>query len=109
MRVFYNGVDVTDNENMRRAIANAPSHWYGSQSAYNELVDNNQLVAGVAYHVEVQADWSETDQKHLGYVKNQPKVMDMDVENHNAKFFYTRYNQVVPYTNSSASQGQQGE
>lgn len=88
-RVFLNGVDVTDDTSMQQAVANASSHWYGSQGSYNELVDNNQVQAGIAYHIMVQPDWNESNTKHLGYILNKPSVLDVThVDDHILKFFY---------------------
>ena len=88
LRVYYNGVDVTNDASMQQIVANAPTHWHGSQAAYNELADQNQLQPGVAYFIHVQPDWSETDPKHLGYIKNKPDIMDMTMEGTVANFYY---------------------
>lgn len=97
LRIYYNGTDVTSDVSMMDAVAHAKSHWYGSQASYNALSDGGLVEAGVAYHIQVQADWSETDQTHLGYIKNQPMLLDMDVEEneHRLRFFYTRHNQEI--------------
>lgn len=88
LKVYYNGYDVTSSSDLDTIVANAIGDWYGSQGAYNELVDNNTIQAGVLYHIEVQPDWNETDSKHLGFIKNKPNIMDMEVTNNTAKFFY---------------------
>ena len=67
---------------------NAIADWYGTQGAYDSIVDNNAIQIGVLYHIEVQADWNETDPTHLGFIKNKPNVMDMTVTNNTAKFYY---------------------
>lgn len=84
--IFLNGVDVTDDPIIN--IIDATSQWFGSQAAYNELVENNQIQPNVAYHVLPQPDWNETDPNHLGYIKNKPNIMDMEVEDTTANFFY---------------------
>lgn len=101
MKVYYNGYDVTNSSDLGFILANANSHWYGSQGAYNALADSQQVMPGVAYHIMVQPDWSETDPSHLGYVKNQPKILDFDYQSNDEalRFFYTKYNQ--PYTESN--------
>lgn len=103
-RVYYNGEDVTSSVSLPEYCRNAVGDWYGSMGAYNEILDNGQLQVGVLYHIEVQADWSETDEKHLGYIKNQPNILDMQHidETHTLKFFYTKHNQVVPYSNQAS-------
>ena len=106
-KVYYNGSDVTNSVSLPEICRNAVGDWYGSSGAYDEVVANGQLQVGVLYHIEVQSDWSETDSKHLGYIKNQPNILDMQhiAETHTLKFFYTKYNQVVPYTNASQTSG----
>ena len=88
LEVYYNGANVTLDEDLDNIVANAVADWYGTQFAYNELVDSNDIQAGVLYHIEVQADWNETDPKHLGYIKNKPNVLNMSVSNNTAKFYY---------------------
>ena len=88
LKVYYNGVDVTTNTDLDTIVENAIGDWYGSQGAYNELVDDNTVQAGVLYHIEVQADWNENDPNHLGFIKNKPNVLNMNVEDNTAKFFY---------------------
>ena len=102
-KVYYNGSDVTSSADLESIVQNARGDWYGSQTAYDELTDANTVQAGILYHIEVQPDWSETDPSHLGYVKNQPNILDMQhvEETHTLKFFYTKHNQVVPYTSTS--------
>ena len=97
IRIYYNGTDVTYNTSMMDAVAHARAHWYGSQASYNALVDASQVEAGIAYHIQVQADWSEDDPTHLGYIKNQPNLLDMEVveDEHRLRFFYTKYNQEI--------------
>ena len=97
LKIYYNGVDVTNNASMQQTVANAVTHWYGSQGAYNNLVDNNQVKTGVAYHIQVQSDWSEDDPNHLGHIKNQPNLLNMEVvsQDHGLRFFYTKYNQEI--------------
>lgn len=88
LKVYYNGVDVTTSADLDTIVENAIGDWYGSQGAYNELVDDNTVQAGVLYHIEVQADWNENDPNHLGFIKNRPNVLNMNVEDNTAKFFY---------------------
>ena len=88
LKVYYNGSDVTNSSNLDIIVANAIADWYGTQTAYNELVDNNAIQAGILYHIEVQPDWNETDSKHLGFIKNKPNVLNMNVEDNTAKFYY---------------------
>lgn len=88
LKVYYNGVDVTTSADLNTIVENAIGDWYGSQGAYNELVDDNTVQAGVLYHIEVQADWNENDPNHLGFIKNKPNVLNMNVEDNTAKFFY---------------------
>lgn len=88
LKVYYNGVDVTTSADLDTIVENAIGDWYGSQGAYNELVDDNTVQAGVLYHIEVQADWNENDPNHLGFIKNKPNVLNMNVEDNTAKFFY---------------------
>ena len=101
MKVFYNGNDVTSSANLEEIVNLAVADWYGSSSSYDELVSSSSVQAGVLYHIEVQPDWSESDPRKLSHVKNQPNVLDMEHvdETHELKFFYMKYNQVVPYTN----------
>lgn len=96
-KIYYNGADVTNDTAMRSSVAHAKGHWYGTQSRYNALVDAGQVEAGVAYHIKVLPDWNETDTSHLGYIKNQPNILDMEYRANDEAlaFFYTRHNQRV--------------
>ena len=76
LKIYYNGVDVTNNSSMQQTVANASSHWYGSQEDYNELVLENNVQNNVAYHIKVQTNWSETtDPNSLAYIKNKPDFL----------------------------------
>lgn len=86
-KVYYNGQDVTNNPD---AYKFAKSHWHGSWEAYKELRDANPslIEQDVAYHIKAQTDWNENDPKSLAYLKNKPNIMDMEVEDTTANFFY---------------------
>lgn len=97
MKLYYNGVDVTESSDLDGIINSASANWYGSMSAYNELVQGGTAQAGVLYHIQVQSDWSEDDPNALGYIKNQPNLLDMEFvdDEHALRFFYTKYNREI--------------
>lgn len=86
LRIYYNGVDVTDDATMQQTIANVTKRWFGSISQYAKLVHDNQVEQGVAYHLIPNPDWEETDEESLGYIKNKPAIIDVDAQgNDNSK------------------------
>lgn len=97
LKAYYNGVDVTDSPDLPYIVEICTSEWYGSSGAYSELVTASRIVPGVLYLIEAQADWSESDPKKLGYIKNQPNLLNMHFieESHTLNFFLTKYNQPI--------------
>lgn len=97
LKVYYNGQDVTNVDAMQVEVANAATQWYGSQGAYDELVANNQVQNGVAYYIQVQADWNNNDTTSLGHIPNKPDFLDVAVENvpgntaYKLRFHYRQY------------------
>lgn len=97
LKVYYNGQDVTNVEDIQEEVANARAQWYGSQGDYNELLANNQVQNGVAYYIQVQADWNNNDTTSLGHILNKPDFLDVAVENvpgntaYRLRFHYRQY------------------
>ena len=88
LAVMFNGVDISHNPLVQ---ATCTSKWYGSASAYANLVRNGQVREGVAYYLTPNPDWDETNEESLSFIMNKPNVLDAKInENHTMKldFFY---------------------
>lgn len=82
LRVYLNGVDVTNIANVQPL--DAARQWFGSASQYAKLVHDNLVENDVAYYLQPNPDWDETDEESLSYIKNKPKILDVTTEDTNA-------------------------
>ena len=88
LTVMLNGVDVSHNPS---AQATCTSKWYGSASAYANLVRDGLVRSGVAYYLAPNPDWDETNEESLSFIMHKPTILDAKMnENHTMKldFFY---------------------
>lgn len=79
LKVYLNGVDVTNDQNVQ--TLDATTQWFGSASQYARLVHDNQVQSGVAYHLYPNPDWDESDEESLSYIKNKPTILDVTIGN----------------------------
>ncbi len=79
LKVYLNGIDVTNNPNVQ--TLDASTQWFGTASQYAKLVHDGQVQSGVAYHLYPNPDWDETNEDSLAYIKNKPMILDVTVEN----------------------------
>lgn len=82
LKVYLNGVDVTNIANVQPL--DAARQWFGSASQYAKLVHDNLVENDVAYYLQPNPDWDETDEESLSYIKNKPKILDVTTEDTNA-------------------------
>lgn len=88
LAVMLNGVDVSHNP---QAQSTCISKWYGSASAYANLVRDGLVRSGVAYYLAPNPDWDETNEESLSFIMHKPTILDAKMnENHTMKldFYY---------------------
>lgn len=81
LKVYLNGQDVTVDASVQPL--DASTQWFGTASQYARLVHDNQVQTNVAYYLLPNADWEETDEESLAYIKNKPTILDVTTLNGN--------------------------